>query len=258
MTCADFVRLVDPYTDAELESSAVMKLEAHLAGCRSCQQVLAERLALGRLVRNLPYHTAPARVREAALDVARRGTAGAGLRERAGFARPGMPTRRWLAAAAVVMAASIGGAGIQMTRVHNAALAMAAAETSLVDAHVASIGSGHLYDVLSSDQHTVKPWFLGKIDFAPPVEDLAPAGFPLEGGRVAHLDGRDAAVLIYRRRLHPISVFIAPALARDRRDDARSIRGFGVRHWVARDMAFWVVSDINDDDLAAFVAALRK
>jgi anti-sigma factor RsiW len=105
----------------------------------------------------------------------------------------------------------------------------------------------------------VKPWFLGKLDFSPPVVDLASAGFPLVGGRLDYLDGRPAAALIYRRRQHTINLFVAAARATPNRltPEERSVRGFHVRHWVRGGMTFWAVSDMNDADLTEFVGLLQ-
>ena len=118
--------------------------------------------------------------------------------------------------------------------------------------------AAEVIDVVSTDQHTVKPWFLGKLDFAPPVVDLAPIGFPLVGGRLDYLDGRPVAGLVYQRKKHTINVFVSP----DRENafaatGARSVRGFHVRHWVRDGMSFWAVSDLNETELDEFAHALQ-
>jgi anti-sigma factor RsiW len=106
--------------------------------------------------------------------------------------------------------------------------------------------------------HTVKPWFLGKLDFSPPVTDLAAIGFPLLGGRLDYVDGRSAAALVYRREKHTINVFIYPERdAEIGRPSAASIRGFHLRHWTGSGMVFWAVSDLNDTELDVFVKALQ-
>ena len=117
----------------------------------------------------------------------------------------------------------------------------------------------HLFDVRSTDQHTVKPWFLGKLDFSPPVNDLARAGFPLTGGRLDYVAGRTVAALVYMRGQHTINVFVWPdASSASRASAARTIRGFHVRHWALAGMSYWAVSDVNDADLEQFVHALQQ
>jgi anti-sigma factor RsiW len=158
----------------------------------------------------------------------------------------------WAAAAVIVL--SVAGGGFFAWRSPRDPSLIA---ETVVARHVNALATEHLIDVRSSDQHTVKPWFQGKLDFSPPVPDLSAAGFPLVGGRIDRIDGRSAAALAYQRRLHVITVFIWPADDRTTPADARSIRGFHERHWVQGGMSVWTVSDVSEDDLAAFVRAFQ-
>ena len=133
--------------------------------------------------------------------------------------------------------------------------ATSAAADAVIARHVEALANPPLIQVTSSDQHTVKPWFQGKLDFSPPVPDLTSAGFELVGGRIDRMGDRTAAVLVYKRRLHIIHVFVWPANEGARESDARTVRGFHERHWTSGDLSIWAVSDVNDDDLKTFASA---
>ena len=246
MTCVDFSAVVDAYIDRELSPAQAADADAHITNCEACRTIVDDRRALGRLLGAMTYHEAPARMRAAIV---------ARTKPRFGVPRLLLPFAASVAAVIALGGAAVGVREIQQSR---AGAMLARDAEDAVDAHVRALQSGRLYDVRSSDQHTVKPWFLGKIDFAPPVADLSGAGFPLAGGRVDLLDGQPEAALVYTRRLHPIDAFIRPASTPDRRVDARTIRGFQVRHWTARAMSFWVVSDLDGAELDDFVTELRR
>jgi anti-sigma factor RsiW len=161
-------------------------------------------------------------------------------------------------AAMVTLVVSLGGgAGLRIVRSRQAIAATETMAQDVVAGHVRALMGPNLFEVRSTDQHTVKPWFAGKLDFSPTVIDLAPIGFPLVGGRVDHIGGRAIAALVYQRRQHTINVFVWPAAdSHEAPADARTIRGFQVRHWTRADMAFWAVSDLNDIELDQFVRAL--
>jgi anti-sigma factor RsiW len=123
----------------------------------------------------------------------------------------------------------------------------------VISSHVRSLLATHLLDVPSTDQHTVKPWFDGKLKFSPPVHDFAERGFRLIGGRLDYLNGREVTALVYQRRLYVINLFIWPsASGRNTAAESFSKDGYNVSHWVRDGFEFWAVSDVNAEDLRAF------
>jgi anti-sigma factor RsiW len=240
VNCAFIERDLDAYVDRELDAKAAALVRDHLGACESCRSRVAEREALGLLVRSTSYYTAPPRLRVRVAALTRR---------RVSLHR----LSTWAAAAALLVAV---GSGLLLVR--SATIRGDATIEEAVDSHVRSLMPGHLFDVQSTDQHTVKPWFLGRLDFAPPVVDLAAAGFPLVGGRLDYLNGRPAAALVYQRRQHTINAFItADVTTPDQPTVERSVRGFHVRQWTRGGMAFWAVSDVNDAELTEFVRAFQ-
>jgi len=243
VNCPDVERVIDAYGDEELGAADVAEVRAHLADCPACRQRVAARASLGRLIRRVPYYTAPDRLRVAVATTR----------------RPARVSPRILAwAAMVTLVVSLGsGAGLRIVRSRQVTAATETMAQEVVAGHVRALMGPNLFEVRSTDQHTVKPWFAGKLDFSPTVIDPAPVGFPLVGGRVDHIGGRAIAALVYQRRQHTINVFVWPAAdSHEAPADARTLRGFQVRHWTRADMAFWAVSDLNDIELDQFVRAL--
>ena len=168
--------------------------------------------------------------------------------------RASRPTWRALALAASLAAVALGSWRLALWR--------AAGDTltdEVLTSHVRSLMPGHLTDVLSSDQHTVKPWFNGRLDFSPPVYDFGGRGYPLLGGRLDYLNGRTVAVLVYGRRQHVINVFLWPAARGATAGPAAATRqGYHLRHWTATGYAYWVVSDLGVPELTDFTGLLAR
>ena len=247
MTHPSFEAQVDVYLDGELATVDARALEAHLAQCPDCTRFRDGRLVLrAGIVAGAPKFQAPAALRERIRAAAR--------------ARSGAPRRftvqhlwRPLALAASLAAVALGSWTLALQRGAGAALA-----DDVLTSHVRSLMPGHLTDVLSSDQHTVKPWFNGRLDFSPPVYDFAGRGYPLLGGRLDYVDGRAVAVLVYGRRQHVINVFQWPARGSVGGPSMRTRQGYHELHWTTPDYTYWVVSDLGLAELQEFAQLLRQ
>jgi len=241
--------LAGAYLDREADPLAAREIEAHLAGCPACRGEIAGARAFGDMLKaEAEYFEAPPAL-AARLAAAGRATVRPAPRRR--------PAWQPLALAASVLLTVLlaGGVGYVGSLVGPQDRLIQQA----VDGHVRSLQAEHLTDVASSDQHTVKPWFDGRLDSAPPVRDFTLEGFPLVGGRLDYLDGRPVAALVYRHRQHPINLFVGPAGASGAGIALATTRqGYNLRHWTAGDLSFWLVSDLDMTELASFEALLRR
>jgi anti-sigma factor RsiW len=240
MDC-DRSELVHALIDGELDAGHAREVEAHIAQCPRCAAAFRQ------------YRELRAVVAQADL----RYDAPAGLRRRieAAVPRPAPVTNRRALLKGFALGAALSGA------VATSGLFLLVRDDreqrirgDLVSAHLRSLQGSRLTDVESSDQHTVKPWFNGKLDIAPPVVDLTAKGFTLLGGRLDYLDGKAVAALAYKRRQHIINLFAEPRSADviGRGPMIASMHGFNIRHWSEDGFDFWAVSDINADELAEF------
>jgi len=202
----------------------------------------------------LPVYEAPASLRMWALEQAH-----AVDQESVGDVRsvyvPRIRTQnfyRWRAVAGLLVAAVLGWSAASLRTGAGIAPGIGATTNELVDAHVRSLLPDHLLDVVSTDRHTVKPWFAGKTDIAPPVVDLTDKGFPLLGGRLDYVDGHSSAVLVYGRRLHTINVFVWRAGTGEPGDGSFAVRGHSLLHWTRDGLSYWAVSDAAQPELEAF------
>jgi len=244
----DRVLLVQAELDGELDAAQAAALEAHRASCPICQAAQAELLRARALLRGEPYETTPEAVRARVM---------ARLRQvEPHVASP--PVRRWL-----WLRAPAAGFGLGAACAAAAVLAIVLPQRGdLVDAvvasHIRALQPGHLEDVASTDQHTVKPWFDGRLDYAPPVRDFVAEGYPLVGGRLDYLAGRPVAALVYRRDKHIIDLYVWPAAAGGRLAGETEVQGYNVVRWSDGGMNFWAVSDVERSQLDDFVALWRR
>ena len=221
-------------------------MERHLQDCVACFESGKAARTLSDAIRSDSlYQSAPATLRDRVRVALRK--------ETARRVRPS-PVYRWLAYAAALAVVFFLGWNIGRLQIASNDVLL----QEIVASHVRSLMPGHLTDVLSSDQHTVKPWFNGRLDFSPKVIDLRDQGFPLVGGRIDYLNHRSVAVLIYSRNKHIINLFTWPSSeTADTPPRAEMIQGFHILRWVQEGAAYSAVSDLNEHELFEFATTFR-
>ncbi|OXJ03197.1 MULTISPECIES: anti-sigma factor family protein [Burkholderia] len=284
MDCNEARALLDADVDRELSAPDALRVQQHVEGCEACRRERARIVTLVQAVRQADYHRAPDALRASILS-SLPAAADAPVREQAqpeprsrpqarprgrrwfswltdqgGAARPAsagmgprvaaLPGLGWGVALLVALAAA---GGMTLSARH--------ADTDrtvdeLVSSHVRADLSARDIDVISTDRHTVKPWFNGRIDYAPPVEDLAADGFALVGGRLDYVGRRRVAVLVYRHRQHVIDVYVRPAGEGPGAPYTTVSQGYALDRWEAAGMTWWAVTDAEPSALAAFRTAL--
>jgi len=250
MTHPGFEAELDAYLDGELAAADAHELEAHLAQCPECTRFRDGRLELRAAIQaRVPAFQVPDTLRQRVRASLRTATTGRTQR-RFGLASWWRP----LAMAASLAVVAIGSWNLALQRAAGSALA-----DDVLASHIRSLMPGHLTDVLSSDQHTVKPWFNGRLDYSPPVYDFAARGYPLLGGRLDYVDGRAVAALTYGRRQHLINVFLWPAArGPSAAPKTRDRQGYHLLHWTTADYTYWVVSDLGLAELHDFAQLVQQ
>jgi anti-sigma factor RsiW len=240
MSCERADGVLHAYFDNELDALGAAEFERHLEHCGECTEALGILKSLrSSLNAERLYQKTPASLRQKLLVDLPSPTPI--------HIVPARPPWRWLAmAAAIVLVAATAWQIISSRRGLNQETALAA---EAIDAHLRSLQPGHLTDVISTDQHTVKPWFDGKLDFAPPVRDFADQGFQLQGGRLDIVHGRTIAALVYGRRKHLVSAFVWPTIEPDTAPRSGSEQGYQWMIWRKAGMEFCIVSDAAPADL---------
>jgi anti-sigma factor RsiW len=240
MTCDEAEILLQALIDGELDAGHARDVENHVESCPRCAAMLKDyrEMSLAMSEAGVRY-TAPAALRariEASLPQP----------------RPMQSRRsvlRGFAMGSAVSALAATGLFAIVLRHDD----MERIQSEVVSAHLRSLQAGHLTDVISTDQHTVKPWFNGRLDVSPPVVDLTAQGFTLIGGRLDYVDARALGAVVYRRRQHVINLFVSQTASTEHRPaKIESIQGFNIRHWSERGLNYWAVSDLGQDELADF------
>ena len=247
--CRQSNLLLHGYLDDELDAAHTAEFEQHLAQCLECATQYAMQQSLRTALRasNLYAKASPALARRVRGDIHEATEKPSPLASNTSW--------RWLAAAASMALVLV--AVWRVAPQFRGVSAEQALAAEVVDSHVRSLLPGHLADVTSTDQHTVKPWFDGKLDFAPPVRDFSEVGYPLIGGRLDVLNGRTVAALVYGRRKHFINLYVWPTQSADSAETNLTRQGFNLVHWSRNGMNFWVVSDVAQEDLEQFALMLE-
>ena len=241
MNCDEASILMHALIDGELDAGHARELETHIATCAGCAARLREFHELRKMM-------TPAGLRYSAPADLRASIEGK-LPKPAAAVSSRRAVIKGFAGGAALSAIAASGLLVMVMRRDDDRRVLG----EVVSAHLRSLQAQHLTDVVSTDQHTVKPWFNGRLDMAPPVADLTAQGFTLLGGRLDYVDAKPVAAIVYRRRVHIINLFCAPAPGSgDRAATMESLHGFNVRRWRENGLSLWAVSDINADELSEF------
>jgi len=239
MTHQELAARLDAYVDGELTDAAARDVAEHLRSCADCARLHQARRALrAALQRDLPPVPAP--------DA---------LRRRIQSQLRGSRSYQWRRWAPLAAAATLVAAAVWLTVGPRSSGGL---PDQVLASHLRSLQPNHLTDVASTDQHTVKPWFNGKLDYSPPVTDFASQGYPLLGGRLDYLGGRPVAALVYARRQHLINVFVWPASEGAATGADATRQGYHLLHRTYGSFDYWIVSDLGLDELRAFAELLRS
>jgi anti-sigma factor RsiW len=263
MNCAETKRLIDAYVDNELDLRGALEVEGHVARCPGCgadERALRELQASAHanLIRHAPSPEFEARLRDA-LHAEESPVPVGSVEPSSAPPRAARHRRRaWRWAALAPFAAAAALLVVAAPRLWRPTSEASVAD-AVIAAHVRSLLANHLTDVASSDQHTVKPWFQGKLDYSVSVTDWAAEGYPLAGGRLDYVEDTPAAALVYRRAQHVVNLFVWPSKRTgDEPLQRLSRRGYSAYCWAKDGMHYWAVSDLNEAELQKFVELVRR
>jgi mycothiol system anti-sigma-R factor len=245
--CSSVRDSLEAYSDGELDASQQSYIREHLEGCSSCRAAYEKLQRLQASIRmQAPYFRAPE-------SLAQRVMTSVHKSEKTRYVAQGWGWKSIAVAASVALLLSLGST-LLLTRATPTANQLLTRE--ILSEHARSMLGGHLIDVVSSDRHTVKPWFGNKVDFSPDVKDLTSQGYPLAGGRVDYLDGRPVAALVFHRAKHVINLFTWPSP--QSRAEVISQNGYNVVSWTREGMTYSAVSDLNLNELTQFARLYQR
>jgi anti-sigma factor RsiW len=249
--------LLSAYVDDALPAAEAATVAEHLTTCAPCSHDYQAMLAtVASLRETLPRYTAPDTLQHRVRAALRETTAGTVRDEAPPVRRRGLtPAWRWGIAASFLVAVLSSAATYAVT---DAARDRASTREAVLTSHIRSLMPDHLTDIRSNDQHNVKPWFNGRLDYSPAVPRFDDRGFPLLGGRLDYVAGRPVAVVVYGRRQHVINVYSWPTTARDAAASSGASHGYHTVAWRSGGAEYWVVSDLNAAELAQFAGMLRE
>ncbi len=252
MSCQETRVLIEACIDGELDLIHTLSIEEHMASCAGCRERYDGHRRLHEAIQSHARYFEPPQELQARVQNTLRGKE----RDQSKPSAILPPISRRYAALAAGVALLLAATALVVAVLKRPSGTELVAR-QVVAAHIRSLMANHLMDVPSTDQHTVKPWFNGKLDFAPVVKNLSTEGFPLVGGRLDYLDGRSVAALVYKRNQHTINLFQWPSAFKSR-SGMFTINGYNVAHWTQAGMANWAVSDINAQELQDFMRDQRK
>lgn len=259
MNCDETRGLLHAYLDGELDLARSLEIEQHLQECAACSDLSRAYRELQTVMSSGALHyPAPSALRSRILN---------SLEQVSGPDRPydvalRLPEARWRLWRPLALAATIALAAVTLWTLTRGVPTPSARDLlaqEVVSSHIRSLMADHLTDIASSNQHTVKPWFNGKLDFSPPVKDFADQGYPLVGGRLDYVGDRPVAALVYRREQHVINLLVWPSPeTADQIAQLQDLQGYHLIHWTAAGMTYWAVSDVAPSGLMRFVELVQQ
>ena len=254
MNCSETQRLLHAYIDDELDVADTLEIERHLETCTACLATYNNYQALRTAIKDSSlYFQAPEKLQKQVRSSIREANRTTFLARMASWRGISIAAALILAIALIALLAHSLFTPPQNTYLQQAVL----------DSHVRSLMANHLVDVPSSNKHTVKPWFDGKLDFSPSVVDLASQGFPPVGGRLDYINNKEVAAIVYKRRAHVINLFVWPTTENASGEmaggeTATTLQGYHMIHWTKGGMTYWAVSDLDQDELQTFFRLVQN